>query len=68
MPRFRKQFSTLLAHGFAEIARVTTDNRLLLAPGTTPGDLPGREGALVRQSLSRGDIMLDSTTPLARAA
>jgi hypothetical protein len=49
-------FEALRPDGFAELARLTEDDRLLLAPGITPDDLPGRQGALVRQRLGRGEI------------
>jgi hypothetical protein len=51
-------FEALRPEGFTELARLTEDDRLLLAPGITPDDLPGRQGALIRRRLGSGEIRL----------
>jgi hypothetical protein len=59
------QFEILSPAGFCAIARVTEDDRLLLAPGITPDDLPGRLGSRVRQRLSRGELAVAAMEPTA---
>lgn len=59
MPTLKVRFEALAAGGFRELGAVTGDNRLILASGIHPDDLPGRHGALVRQRLARGEITLD---------
>jgi hypothetical protein len=53
-------FEILSADGFSELARLTTDDTLILAPGATPLDLPGIHGDLVRRRLDQGEIQIVS--------
>jgi hypothetical protein len=52
------QFDVLAASGFRQIAILTRDDQLMLAPGVTAEDLPGDLGALVRARLEGGEIAL----------
>lgn len=65
MPAAKVTFEALTACGFRELGVVTCDNRLILASGISPYDLPGHHGALVRQRFARGEIMLDPASPSA---
>jgi hypothetical protein len=54
----KMRFEILAAGRFREIAVVTLDDCLMLAPDVTPNDLPGVLGQRVRDRLNRGEIVV----------
>lgn len=60
MVHAKMRFEILSHGGFREIA-VVLDDVLMLAPGVTPLDLPGRLGARVRERLSRQELAIGPT-------
>jgi hypothetical protein len=56
----KMQFEVLAASGFRQIAILTRDDQLVLAPGIRVGDLRGDLGARVRARLESGEIALAS--------
>jgi hypothetical protein len=61
----KMRFEILSSSGFREIAIVRDDDILMLAPGVTPLDLPGRLGVRVRERLNRCELAI---APAALAA
>ncbi len=58
MLEMKMRFEILAAGRFREIAVVTADDCLMLAPDVTPNDLPGALGQRVRDRLTRGEIVV----------
>jgi hypothetical protein len=61
MEHAKMRFEILSYGGFREIAVLSEDDVLMLAPGVTPLDLPGRLGARVRERLSRRELAIAPT-------
>ena len=61
MTHAKIRFEILASGGFREIAVVRDADVLMLAPGVTPLDLPGRLGARVRGRLSRQELVVSPT-------
>ena len=68
MEHTKMRFEILSSGGFREIAVVCEDDVLMLAPGITPHDLPGRLGARVRERLSRKELAIAPTALAATSA
>lgn len=68
MEHAKMRFEVLSSGGFREIAVVLADDVLMLAPGVTPHDLPGRLGARVRERLSRRELAIAPTALAATGA
>ena len=58
MQETKMRFEILAAGRFREIAVVTLDDCLMLAPDVTPADLPGVLGQRVRDRLTRGELVV----------
>lgn len=58
MGNAKMRFEILSCGGFREIAVLLDDDVLMLAPGVTPRDLPGRLGARVREQLDRHELAI----------